>query len=118
MMDKLQLSDIQINDAIDDFHKYGIDTKLTILCQLRDDNNLLKEQLNVLAKSIDTIVPYVQATLPSEHAKGCEYHKLVLSGSYDWAHAHIGRSGSSQRQLDKLLDQAHQVLVLLADASD
>lgn len=52
-----------------------------------------RARFNRLCSLVRSVVPYVQATLPMQPSKGTP----------DWGAAHMGRSRSSSRQLERLL---------------
>ena len=61
-----------------------------------------REKLDKLISEIETVVPYVTATLSAGKQFPAPDHP-------DWVEIHGGRCGSSERQLDALLKAAQEL---------
>lgn len=63
----------------------------------------VREAFARLIEQVETVVPYVLATLP--HAAGID-RSNVKTDNPEWAAVHRGRGASSSRQLEAVLRQA------------
>ena len=69
----------------------------------------LAERLKHLAEHVESVAPYVQATLPRTPTRDCN------SGHGKWGEAHMGRSFSSRNQLNILRGEAKEALAFVEE---